>query len=222
MSLVEQVGVLILTYNEAPNIERTLSKLGWAKRILIVDSGSTDETIQIARRHPQVEVIHRPFDDFASQCNFGLSRIDTNWVLSLDADYELSDDLVDGVGQRSLLMIRWRVSSALHLLSLWSVASRHALPAAHRAVSKRRGQYRNEGHGHRVTIDGLVRSLTGPIYHDDRKPLSRWLFSPKREYARIEADHLLASSTEQIFDGLTACDSWHGRLRSSSSSIPFW
>ena len=56
---------------------------------------------------------------------------------------------------------------------------------------------RNEGHGHRVTIDGPVRWLAGPIIHDDRKPLSRWFLSQK-QYAGIEADHLLASPASSL------------------------
>jgi hypothetical protein len=51
-------------------------------------------------------------------------------------------------------------------------------------------RYANEGHGHRVILSGNVRALSGVIYHDDRKPLSRWLASQQR-YARVEADHLL-------------------------------
>ena len=51
-------------------------------------------------------------------------------------------------------------------------------------------RYVNEGHGHRVTVSGEVRALGGVIYHDDRKPLSRWLTS-QQSYARLEADYLL-------------------------------
>ena len=57
---------------------------------------------------------------------------------------------------------------------------------------KDRARYRDEGHGHRVQIDGPVLSLRGPIYHDDRKPLARWFLSQQR-YARREAEHLLKS-----------------------------
>src|SRR5262249_8259809 len=51
-------------------------------------------------------------------------------------------------------------------------------------------RYANEGHAHRVTVSGDVRALSGVIYHDDRKPLSRW-FASQKKYARLEADHLL-------------------------------
>src|SRR5437868_14025848 len=86
--MLDQITPLIITHNEAPNIERTLKKLVWAKRILLIDSSSTDDTLALARRHPQVDVVEHSFSDFASQCNFGLGQIATPWVLSLDADYE--------------------------------------------------------------------------------------------------------------------------------------
>ena len=85
---------IILTFNEAPNIARTLGQLTWAGRVVVVDSFSTDETEAICRRFPQVEFVQRKFTSFADQCNFGLTLVRTLWVLSLDADYVLTDELV--------------------------------------------------------------------------------------------------------------------------------
>src|SRR5438874_9071033 len=93
-TMLESITPLILTYNEAANIQRVLDKLVWARRILVIDSGSTDETLEIIKKYPLVEVINHPFAEFASQCNFGLAHVGTPWVLSMDADYELSDELV--------------------------------------------------------------------------------------------------------------------------------
>ena len=92
--MIDEITPLLITYNEAANIGRTLEKLTWASRIVVIDSGSTDKTLEIVRKYPQAEIIQRPFDDFAAQCNFGLAQVKTEWVLSLDADYELSDKLV--------------------------------------------------------------------------------------------------------------------------------
>src|SRR6516165_5999187 len=92
--MIGDITPLVITYNEAANIARTLERLIWARRIVVVDSGSTDETLEVVRHYPQTELFHRPFDDFASQCNFGIAQVATAWVLSLDADYELSDELV--------------------------------------------------------------------------------------------------------------------------------
>src|SRR5215510_5257772 len=94
MALVDDITPLLITYNEIANIERTLARLGWARRILVIDSGSTDGTLDVLARDPRIEVRHRPFDSFAEQCNFGLSQVGSEWVLSMDADYELSDALI--------------------------------------------------------------------------------------------------------------------------------
>jgi glycosyltransferase involved in cell wall biosynthesis len=73
--MLDQITPMLITYNEAANIRRSLDKLVWARRILVIDSGSEDETIEMARAYPQVDVIHHSFKDFASQCNFGLTQV---------------------------------------------------------------------------------------------------------------------------------------------------
>ena len=96
--MLHEITPMILTFNEEANIGRTLAKLTWAKRILVIDSGSTDRTLEIIGQYPQAVVIRRDFDSAAAQCNFGLTHIDSEWVLSLDADYVLSDGLISEIG----------------------------------------------------------------------------------------------------------------------------
>jgi glycosyltransferase involved in cell wall biosynthesis len=79
MSFVDDITPLLITYDEIQNIGRTLAKLGWARRIVVVDSGSTDGTLDVLAKDRRIEVHHRPFDGFAEQCNFGLSHIRTPW-----------------------------------------------------------------------------------------------------------------------------------------------
>ena len=85
---LDDITPLILTFNEQANLRETLQGVSWAKQVLLVDSGSSDDTLLIARDFPQVKVVHRDFDHFADQCNYGISQIETEWVLSLDADYK--------------------------------------------------------------------------------------------------------------------------------------
>src|ERR1041385_6340109 len=92
--MLDQITPLVLTYNEAPNIGRTLEKLSWAKEVVVVDSFSTDETLEIIRKFPQVRLVQRKFDNHTAQWNFGLAQVRTDWVLSLDADYVLSEELI--------------------------------------------------------------------------------------------------------------------------------
>lgn len=188
--LIDRITPLIITYNEAPNIGRTLEKLRWAKRIVLLDSGSTDATADIASRFPQIELVQRRFDSFAGQCNFGLTQIATDWVLSLDADYELSDALVGELGglQDSADVAGY---SAAFVYRIYGRPLRATLYPARTVLYRVQGaHYRDEGHGHRIAVSGHVKSLRGVIYHDDRKPLSRWLQS-QQAYARREVEYLL-------------------------------
>jgi glycosyltransferase involved in cell wall biosynthesis len=79
-----KVSVLLLTMNEERNLPRCLDALTWCDDIAVVDSGSTDKTIEIARAR-NVRVLINPFQDFAAQRNFGLQRAGFRhpWVLHL-------------------------------------------------------------------------------------------------------------------------------------------
>jgi len=188
--MLDQITPLILTFNEAPNIERTLSRLKWAKEIVVIDSFSTDETCDLVRKLPQARILQRKFASFAEQCNFGLQHIRTEWVLSLDADYLLSEDCVaelidlqpseEVAGYRAAF--RYCVSGRALRASLY--------PPRVVLYRRERARYRDEGHGHRVQVEGPILPLRSVIYHDDRKPLERWLREQDR-YARLEAEHLL-------------------------------
>jgi glycosyltransferase involved in cell wall biosynthesis len=188
--MLDQITPLIITYNEGPNLRRVLDKLLWAKRIVVIDSGSTDESLDIIRAYRQAEVVHRPFTDFASQCNFGLQQVKTTWALSLDADYELSDELVTEL--RNLVDDVTTVGFRAHFVyCIYGRRLRGSLyPPRTVLYKKNKASYRKEGHGHRVEISGRVVDLHGIIYHDDRKDLARWLSSQQR-YAHDEAGYLL-------------------------------
>ena len=195
--ITENVTPLVITWNEEANLKRTLAALNWARRIVLVDSGSTDRTLAIAAENPRVSVIHRSFDDFASQCQFGLSQIETEWVLSLDADYELSPSLVaelarlrdDGVTAGYRARFVYRIHGHELRGSLY--------PPRTVLYRKRLAHYHTEGHGHRVVIKGPICDLENVIYHDDRKPLARW-FRSQTNYAALEAEHLLSADSRAL------------------------
>jgi glycosyltransferase involved in cell wall biosynthesis len=195
--MIEDITPLLISYNEEANIARTLDRLAWARRIVVIDSGSTDCTLEIVRSYRHVEVIHRPFDDFASQCNFGIAQVNTPWVLSLDADYELSEELIRELG-RLYPQPETGGYCARFVYRIFGRPLRGTLyPPRTVLYRKEKAVYRNEGHGHRVTVIGKVVSLAGVIFHDDRKPLVRW-FAAQQRYAREEAKHLLASDRDTL------------------------
>ena len=88
--------VIILTKNEETDIERCIRSVeGWVKRIVIVDSGSTDRTVEIAERLGGEIVRHEPFIDYGRQFNWAIDnlRIKTTWVFRLDADEVITPEL---------------------------------------------------------------------------------------------------------------------------------
>src|ERR1700759_5854458 len=94
--MLDQITPVLLTYYEEENISRTLSHLAWAKDIVVVDSGSTDGTLPALTRFPNVRVFSRRFDTHGQQWRYAVEEtsIRTNWLLRLDADYQVSNALV--------------------------------------------------------------------------------------------------------------------------------
>ena len=90
------VSVIILTKDEAPNLPGCLASLGWARQVVVVDSGSTDNTVQIAKALG-AEVHINPWPGFTAQRNFALGKCKQPWVLSVDADERVAPDLQAGI-----------------------------------------------------------------------------------------------------------------------------
>jgi (heptosyl)LPS beta-1,4-glucosyltransferase len=89
----EALSVVIITKNEEKNIARCLASLFFADEIIIVDSGSTDKTIEIAKKFANVEVIHAKWNGFVENKKIGINRASHNWILWVDADEEVPKDL---------------------------------------------------------------------------------------------------------------------------------
>jgi len=195
--VLNQITPLILTYNEAANIGRTLEQLRWAKEIVVVDSFSSDRTLEIVENFPQVSVFQRVFDNFASQANFGLTEteINTDWVLSLDADYVLSPELI---GELTVLEPEVEVKG-FRAPFTYCINGKPLQSGIYPAVTvlfrRTAGKFVADGHAHRIVLNGPVRDLSSSIFHDDRKPLKRWLQS-QLTYARLEAEKLLRSDPQ--------------------------
>jgi len=192
MSL-RNITPLLLTYNEAPNIERTLATLNWAARIVAIDSFSTDETLEILRAHPRVEVFQRKFDTHATQWNYGIDQVQSDWVLSLDADYVLSPALLEELQH-------WQPEPQIvgyYLPFKYCVFGTPLrgtiLPPRQALFSRAHARYVDDGHTQILAVEGGQSGhFKHPIHHDDRKSLSRWLWAQDR-YAQLELAKFVAS-----------------------------
>jgi glycosyltransferase involved in cell wall biosynthesis len=192
--MLDLVTPLILTFNEAPNIGRTLDRLAWARDIVIVDSLSADETRAIALRYPAVRFFERPFTTHAEQWNFALEQTDikTDWVLALDADFILTDAVISELKALTPLP----ATTGYRASFTYCINGKPLRSAVYPPVTVlyRRGfaKYHQDGHTQRVRVDGSVEPLSARILHDDRKPLAHWIASQVR-YMRLEADKLASA-----------------------------
>jgi glycosyltransferase involved in cell wall biosynthesis len=187
--MLDRITPLILTRDEEANIERTLRQLAWADEVLIVDSFSTDATLDLARRFPNVRIVQREMDSLAGQSNFGIHEARTRWVLLLDADYFVPDAFIDELraldppsGVRAYrASFRYAVNGRPLRASLY--------PPRIVLLYREHAQVWQDGHAHRVLVDGEVGELRTPIIHDDRKSFARFIERQKR-YMREEAAKL--------------------------------
>lgn len=87
---------VVITFNEELNLERCLKSLSFCDEIVVVDSGSSDRTVEIAQKYAS-KVIFHDWSGYASQKNFANSLTDCEWILSLDADEEVSKELCNEI-----------------------------------------------------------------------------------------------------------------------------
>ncbi|WP_251961505.1 glycosyltransferase family 2 protein [Salinibacter ruber] len=196
---------LILTYNEAANIDRTLGRLTWAERVVVVDSYSDDATIDIATSYDNTELLQREFDDHTSQWSYGLDQVDTDWVLSLDADYQVTPAFVEEVHSLepppTLAGYRANFTYCVYGRPLRGTL----YPPRVVLFRNERARYVQDGHTQRLSVDGDVSELNTKLKHDDRKPLTQWLDNQRR-YARLEAEKLTQADDVGVTDRLRKTD----------------
>lgn len=89
----EKISGLIITYNEEKNIQEVLECFDFCDEIIVVDSFSTDRTVEIASKNPKVKVIQHVFKDFTKQRNLALNLAANDWVLFLDGDERITPQL---------------------------------------------------------------------------------------------------------------------------------
>jgi glycosyltransferase involved in cell wall biosynthesis len=196
--MLDHVTPVILTLDEAPNIGRVLRRLAWAKDVVVVDSCSEDETAPIVATFANARLIQRKFDGHAAQWNhaIGESGIRTEWILALDADYVVPDELVHEIGSLAPGpdVAGYRVGFKYLIEGRMLRATVYPpVVALYRAA---RARYVQDGHTQRVAVDGTILDLRNCIYHDDRKPLRRWLRA-QAGYMQLEARKLAARAASE-------------------------
>ena len=185
------VTVVVLTLNEEPNIRRCLTSVAWADQVVVVDSGSADGTVPIARSL-DAEVVEQPWLGFSAQREYALRLplIRHDWVYFVDADEwvspQLAVEIAAGLADPDCAGFEHRLR--LVFMGTWM---RHCgwYPGSWviRLVDRRYTKYDGSLVGERACVDGSVRRLSHDIVDEDRKGLAAWLHKHVR-YAALECE----------------------------------
>jgi glycosyltransferase involved in cell wall biosynthesis len=187
------LAVVILTYNEEDNIAQALrSVCGWARQVFVLDSFSSDRTLEIANQFDCI-VAQNKFEDYGRQRNHALDAlpITTEWIFFLDADEWIPPDLRREIGDllarsprengflvkyRMIWMGRW-IRRGYYPTWLLRLFRRGKARCERRSVNEH------------LILEGEAGRLENDLMHEDRKSLSRWI-QKHDVYAEREATEL--------------------------------
>ncbi|MDP2364624.1 MAG: glycosyltransferase family 2 protein [Ignavibacteria bacterium] len=191
--LIKNISVIILTYNEELNIGQALKSVsGWAEEIIVLDSGSVDNTINIANSFG-AKVINRQFDNYANQRNYALKElpVTTEWILFLDADEYLTDELKNEIENAIIKnnIDGYYIKFKFYFLDKWIKHGGYYPTWIMRLCKKDKATVSRDMNEH-IQISGKIGYLENPFIHKDNKGISDWI-AKHNKYATYEAEELL-------------------------------
>jgi glycosyltransferase involved in cell wall biosynthesis len=183
------VTVVVLTRDEEVNIARCLASVAWADQVIVVDSGSADGTVPLARSLG-ADVVEQPWLGFSGQREFALRlpEVRNDWVYFVDADEWVSPQLAAEVAARVPGTDCAAFTHRLRLVFLGTWIRHCGWYSGSwvvRLVDRRYAKYDGSLVGERACVDGPVGRLANDIVDEDRKGLASWLHKHVR-YAELE------------------------------------
>jgi glycosyltransferase involved in cell wall biosynthesis len=194
------IAVVILAYNEAVNLPQALASVcGWAREVFVLDSFSTDATVEIALK-AGCKVKQNPFIDYAKQRNFAIEHlaIQSAWILFLDADEWLSAGLKDEIAQVILVNPEengFYLKRRMIWMGKW--IKRGYYPTwILRLFRRGTGKCEDRAVNEHLIVEGKIGYLQHDFIHEDHKDISDWIAKHNR-YATCEALELLKQDCQQ-------------------------
>jgi glycosyltransferase involved in cell wall biosynthesis len=172
--LREALSVVIITWNEEDEIEACLRSAAWADEIVLVDSRSTDRTVEIARRFTD-RIFQKEFEGFTAQKRYATDLARGPWILNLDADERVTDELREEI--RSAIeggapAAGYRIPRLTWYLGAFVRHGTWYPDHKLRLFRKERGRWTGGSVHESVDVDGPVETLRSPLLHYSFRTLS--------------------------------------------------
>lgn len=184
----EKITATVITLNMGHCLERCLRSLDWADEILVVDSGSTDDTLEIARRYTH-RVEHHDWPGYGAQKRHAAQRASHEWILSLDADEWLSPELsasIQDLQRQGPAAAGYLLNCRNRFMGRWLLHG-EGYPDPHlRLFDRRRGNWQDRVIHEQVLVQGTVGRLDGDLLHDSAPSLSAYL-QKQNHYTQLQA-----------------------------------
>ena len=195
-SILLDLTVVILTFNEAQHLPRCLKSInGFARRIVIVDSQSTDQTKEIALSFG-AEFYTNPWINYSKQLNWGLdnTNITTNWVMRLDADEvvtpELASQLQLQLSTLSSDTAGLTINRQIHFMGRWIKHGAIYPIKSLRIWRNKQGRCENRWMDEHILVDGAIEHINADIVDINLNNITWWI-NKHNHYATREAIDLI-------------------------------
>lgn len=198
------VTAIILTFNEQVNIARCIGALQAFEDIVVVDSGSTDDTLSILETSfPHVRVFHNHFEDFGQQRNWAIeaSSPRDDWIMFIDADEFMEDPLADEIARfiaEPGENVGGYIAGRYYFHNKWLKRCTFYPSYQLRLLRKGKVHFRREGHGQREIISGDAAYFKNSWYHDTfSHGIEQWIDRHNR-YSTAEAELIMRLQAEPL------------------------
>ena len=184
------LSVTIITRNAASQIEGCLASVAFADEVVVVDSGSVDDTVQLAARRG-ARVVRKEWLGFGPQKQFAVESATNDWVLCLDADERVSDALRENIiaELRSPRARVYAMPRCNRFLGRWLRHGEGYPDWSVRLFDRRHARWGNEAVHEKVATSEPVTRLSGDLLHDSAETLEKYLDKQNR-YTSLQAEAL--------------------------------
>jgi len=163
-----KISCVIITFNEEENIRRTLNSVKWCDEIVVVDSGSKDKTIKICEEN-NCRIYKKEFNGYGEQKKYAVSLAKNDWILSIDADEVVSDELYNEIKnifkEDKIKFTGFFLPRSLIFLGKHFKYGRESKEYYLRFFNKYCGNFSSDKVHEKVKLNGTTQKLNGTLHH---------------------------------------------------------